>query len=174
MPAICFDCGDEGHIRSECPNTAFTSGTGSTWCGFCDERTRLIDLGDKMRRCGDCHPLRDAPAARAAGRPGQHKLAQHGVCPACRQVVYEWDHAPCDKHHEVGRHRETAGWESAEQPPARFLPELEGAAVDQLADALRRAQEPVERALVTPEREAALRAMALQQVADSRRRRHVI
>lgn len=28
-----------------------------TWCGTCDERTRLVDDGDSSRRCPDCHPL---------------------------------------------------------------------------------------------------------------------
>lgn len=34
--------------------------TGPPWCGHCDERTRQLELPDgRLRRCPDCHPLRE-------------------------------------------------------------------------------------------------------------------
>ena len=83
----CFDCGDLGHIASECPNTGIDRGDGKPpWCGFCDERTRLVDLGDSMARCQACHPQRHA------------QLRQHRKCPSCHMTVSEWDHSPCGQH----------------------------------------------------------------------------
>jgi phage FluMu protein Com len=83
MAIKCFGCGGEGHIEPNCPNTSFTA---NGWCGICDERTRLIDLGDKTGRCTVCHPLR-----------GQ-QLKQHRKCPRCHMTVYEYDGAPCGQH----------------------------------------------------------------------------
>jgi hypothetical protein len=82
MARKCFGCGDEGHIQPDCPNTSFTAG----WCGICDERTRQIDLGQKMGRCTVCHPLR------------REQLRQHRKCPRCHMTTYEHDHAPCGQH----------------------------------------------------------------------------
>ena len=91
----CWECGDQGHAAADCPNTVRVTDSGKPpWCGSCDERTRLVDLGDKMRRCGTCHPLK--------GR----MLAQHQKCPACHEVIYVWDHTACDNHQPVGVHRE--------------------------------------------------------------------
>jgi hypothetical protein len=57
-----------------------------TWCGYCDERTRLVDLGDTATRCQQCHRNRRA------------QLAQHRKCPQCNATVYAWDFAPCGQH----------------------------------------------------------------------------
>jgi len=57
-----------------------------TWCGYCDERTRLVDLGDKVARCQQCHRNRRA------------QLAQNRKCPQCNATVYAWDFEPCGQH----------------------------------------------------------------------------
>lgn len=82
----CFDCGQDGHIASNCPNGQIDGGGRPPWCGICDERTRLIGTGSGPARCQQCHPNR-------------HKL-RHPLrrCPSCRVVVYEWDNAPCGSH----------------------------------------------------------------------------
>jgi Zinc knuckle len=82
----CFDCGDDGHIAANCPNVTVDVGGKPRWCGFCDERTRLIDRGDVAARCQECHPLR------------HRQLKQHRKCPFCHMTVYEWDHSPCGEH----------------------------------------------------------------------------
>ena len=82
----CFDCGTIGHIASECPNTGIDASGKPPWCGICDERTRLLDLGDSMARCQTCHPLR------------RQQLKQHRKCPTCHVTIYETDHAPCGSH----------------------------------------------------------------------------
>lgn len=33
-----------------------------TWCGTCDEHTRLLDRGDAVQRCPACHPLQAGAA----------------------------------------------------------------------------------------------------------------
>ena len=82
----CHTCGDKGHFASECPNEGIDASGKPPWCGFCDERTRLIDGGDVVARCQECHPLR-------------HKqLKQHRRCPRCHVTVYEWDHSECGSH----------------------------------------------------------------------------
>ena len=96
----CYHCGDEDHLARECPrNKTVTQGTvassrtrgaPATWCSYCDEATRLIDLGHSVQRCPNCHPLRF------------HALAQSRKCPACHQTVYEWDHAACGCHARPG------------------------------------------------------------------------
>ena len=100
----CWECGDAGHAAASCPNKAEITGTDGKppWCGTCDERTRLIDAGDKMRRCSRCHPLRGK------------MLAQDRRCGSCGQLVYVWDQAACGNHQEVGVHREYIG-----KPPTR-------------------------------------------------------
>jgi len=103
MAVKCYECGDEGHVAKACPNAIYTPASG-TWCGYCDERTRLVDLGDKVKRCPDCHPLR-----------GQ-LLKQHRKCPSCREIVYEWDQAPCGRHTEVGKQWEHADVAKREKP----------------------------------------------------------
>jgi hypothetical protein len=82
---ICFGCRAEGHIEANCPNAAIDDGR-PPWCGFCDEKTRLIDHGDSVSRCQQCHP-----AARK-------QLRQCRKCPHCHVTVYEWDQAPCGSH----------------------------------------------------------------------------
>jgi hypothetical protein len=82
----CFGCGGKGHFESECPNTGIDATGKPPWCGICDERTRLVDLGEKMKRCTTCHPLR-------------HKqLKQNRICPLCHATVYETDTQPCGNH----------------------------------------------------------------------------
>ena len=89
----CYHCGDEDHMARECPrNKQVTStptrgrGVPATWCSYCDEKTRLVDLGYAMQRCPSCHPLR------------YQALAQSRKCPSCNATVFEWDHAPCGCH----------------------------------------------------------------------------
>lgn len=85
----CFDCGDEGHLARDCPNNAFTSGSGNgpPYCGICDQRTRQIITADgRPARCPECHPLR-------------HQHLKHiRRCPGCKMLVHEWDNAPCGQH----------------------------------------------------------------------------
>lgn len=122
MTVKCWDCGDTGHIAGACPNTAATGSDGKPpWCGSCDERTRLVDLGDKMRRCHQCHPLR--------GR----MLPQHRGCPSCGEFIYVWDHAGCDNHQPVGVQAEYVGWKTA--APARNEGSLRALALAQVAEA---------------------------------------
>jgi Zinc knuckle len=84
----CFGCGDKGHLERDCPNRAATGTDGKPpWCGFCDERTRLIDHGETASRCQECHPAR------------RKQLRQHRKCPLCHVTIYEWDNAPCGNHH---------------------------------------------------------------------------
>jgi hypothetical protein len=82
----CFDCGDDGHIASNCPYVAVDVSGKPLWCGSCDERTRLIERGDVAARCKRCHPLR------------HQQFHQFRKCPFCHVIVYEWDHAPCGRH----------------------------------------------------------------------------
>lgn len=161
----CFECGDNGHMAYDCPNKSYIQGTGSDWCGKCDQRTRLIALTeeqDRVQRCRDCHP-----AARELGAQFRH-------CGACRETVYAWDGSPCGEHAPVGVHREVLPLESAPMLP-REPGELKGMNVASLAGELAalRELELEPRLPVTPEREAGLRAIALRQVAESRRARFV-
>jgi Zinc knuckle len=91
----CFECGDDGHVSRNCPNREMLTGEprARTWCGMCDKQTRLVDLGDSMKRCPDCHPL-----------AGQF-LKQHTRCGDCRKIIFIWDRSPCDMHDEVGKQR---------------------------------------------------------------------
>lgn len=82
---ICFGCRGEGHIEANCPNAVFDDGQ-PPWCGFCDEKTRLIDHGDSVSRCQQCHPNR------------RKQLRQCRKCPYCHVTVYEWDNAECGRH----------------------------------------------------------------------------
>ena len=82
----CFDCGEDGHIAPNCPNSEMDSGGRPPWCGVCDERTRHIDAGDVVARCQVCHPLRN------------RQLRQHRKCPHCRMTVYQWDNEKCGNH----------------------------------------------------------------------------
>ena len=116
----CWDCGEAGHLASACPNIAYVRGDGGTWCGSCDERTRLVDLGDKMRRCPDCHPLRT------------RMLAQFRRCPACQMIVYAWDVADCGRHQEVGIQREHIDVEASK--PRRSEDDLRALAAKQVAE----------------------------------------
>lgn len=87
MPAICWECGEAGHVAGDCPNKALASDNGKPpWCGICDERTRLIGL-DVVSRCQACHPL------------ARKLLKQFRRCPHCHALVYEWDSSPdCASH----------------------------------------------------------------------------
>lgn len=87
MPAICWDCGEPGHISGDCPNKGFTASADGKplWCGICDERTRLIGL-DVVTRCPQCHPL------------ARHSLKQHRKCPRCHMTVHQWDEEQCGSH----------------------------------------------------------------------------
>ena len=83
---ICYSCHAEGHIEANCPNAVFDASGRPSWCGVCDERTRLIDSGTGPARCQQCHPNR-------------HKLRSPlRRCPSCHMTVYDWDHAPCGEH----------------------------------------------------------------------------
>jgi hypothetical protein len=95
MPS-CFECGDTGHMAYSCPNKAAISDGRPIWCGTCDERTRHVDLGDRIRRC-ECHPE-------------SHKLPSHmRRCPRCHVITVTWDQAECGRHHIAGVHPEYAG-----------------------------------------------------------------
>lgn len=96
----CYYCGDDDHMGKECPKlqshqqraTAAKTvayvprGEPVTWCGTCEEHTRLLDMGHSAARCPRCHPLRF------------QQLRQSRKCPSCHKTVFEWDHAPCDAH----------------------------------------------------------------------------
>jgi hypothetical protein len=57
------------------------------WCSYCDETTRLVDLGHSMQRCPNCHPLRF------------QQLRQGRKCAQCNKTVYEWDNGrSCEEH----------------------------------------------------------------------------
>lgn len=98
----CYYCGDDDHPGKHCPKlqshqqraTAPTRpaprGEPVTWCSYCDETTRLIDMGHSMARCPQCHPLRF------------QSLRQSRKCPACGATVYDWDHSDCDAHARPG------------------------------------------------------------------------
>jgi hypothetical protein len=82
----CYECGDEGHIATDCPNGAADDGK-PPWCGICDPYTRLVGNSAGIPiRCPDCHPLR-----------GQ-RLNQFKRCPACKMQIHDWDTAPCGQH----------------------------------------------------------------------------
>lgn len=82
----CHGCGDTGHFESECPNKGIDASRKPSWCGFCDERTRLVDGDTIVTRCQTCHPFR------------HQNLKQFRRCPHCKMTVYEWDNAPCGNH----------------------------------------------------------------------------
>jgi hypothetical protein len=82
----CRGCGDKGHFERDCPNTGIDASGKPPWCGFCDERTRLIDAGDLVARCQTCHPLR------------HQQLRQNRKCPHCHMTVYQWDNEECGSH----------------------------------------------------------------------------
>lgn len=86
----CFRCGTVGHIEAGCPYTpadlADASAPRRPWCGNCDKSTRLIDHGDHVARCAECHPL------------GYKPLAQHKRCGGCGKTIYEWERQPCGSH----------------------------------------------------------------------------
>lgn len=92
MAWTCFTCQQEGHLARDCPNSAYLAqpdlagDSRPMWCGTCDERSRHIPLADgRVKRC-QCHPE-------------SHKmLGQHRRCPACRELVVNWDVAPCGQH----------------------------------------------------------------------------
>ncbi len=101
----CYYCGDDDHLGRECPRlqahqrratssapaARVPPGEPVTWCGTCDEDTRLLDMGHTMARCQECHPLR------------RQQLRQSRKCPLCHAAVYDWDHSPCDAHAGPGR-----------------------------------------------------------------------
>lgn len=93
----CFYCGDDDHLGKHCPRliekqkevtrpVQVPRGEPVTWCSYCDEDTRLLDMGHSMARCPQCHPLR------------YQQLRQSRKCPLCSKTVYDWDHSPCDAH----------------------------------------------------------------------------
>jgi len=82
----CRGCGDKGHFERDCPNAGIDTSGRPPWCGFCDERTRLVDGGDVMSRCLQCHPAR------------HQTLKQHRRCPHCHMIVYQWDNGECGSH----------------------------------------------------------------------------
>lgn len=96
----CFHCGESDHFARECPRLKPSEkasirgggprGVPAVWCSYCDEDTRLVDLGDSMARCAECHPLRF------------QSLAQSRKCASCNATVYDWDHAPCGFHARPG------------------------------------------------------------------------
>ena len=84
----CFGCGGKGHVERECPNRQLASGPMDKpmWCGRCDRRTRLIEMGGVATRCPECHPL-------------SHLLLPQFIrCPGCRMTVYADDVNECGKH----------------------------------------------------------------------------
>jgi hypothetical protein len=100
----CYYCGDDDHLGRECPKLQahqrrasapqpavyVPRGEPVTWCGTCDEDTRLLDMGHSMSRCPRCHPLR------------YQQLRQSRKCPLCNVTVLEWDHSPCETHARPG------------------------------------------------------------------------
>ena len=102
----CYYCGDDDHLGKECPKlqahqrratapqpapqSLVPRGERVTWCGTCDENTRLLDMGHSMSRCPRCHPLRF------------QQLRQSRKCPSCNKTVLDWDHSPCDAHARPG------------------------------------------------------------------------
>jgi hypothetical protein len=103
----CFYCGEDDHMGKNCPRLqakqqevtrpreaprppATPRGAPETWCSYCDEATRLIDMGHTVSRCPQCHPLR------------YQQLRQNRKCPLCHATVYEWDFAECDRHARPG------------------------------------------------------------------------
>lgn len=97
----CYYCGDDDHLGRECPKIRAKQqqvtaqriaprGEPVTWCSYCDENTRLLDMGESMSRCPQCHPLR------------YQSLRQSRKCPTCNKTVYDWDHSPCGTHAQPG------------------------------------------------------------------------
>ena len=133
MAAICYECGDTGHIAPNCPNKAWTvsdsSGDGRpAWCGMCDQRSRHVDLPDgRVKRC-QCHP------------ESHLQLKRHRKCPICHRTIVEWDSAnDCDLHILAGAQRPYVG-AGPDQPKAS----LQSEAARQVAEA-RAAREEAER-----------------------------
>lgn len=92
MAMNCYHCQSPAHLARDCPNAASLGADASgkpPWCGTCDERTRLVDLGEMMGRCVQCHPLRGAC------------LPQHRRCSSCHRLVLAIDVLPCGKHQEI-------------------------------------------------------------------------
>lgn len=100
----CYYCGDDDHAGKQCPKLQahqqratitpaprVPRGDPVTWCSYCDEATRLLDMGHSVSRCPQCHPLR------------HQQLRQSRKCPSCHATVYEWDHGPCGAHAGPGR-----------------------------------------------------------------------
>jgi zinc knuckle protein len=88
----CFSCGDQGHVASNCPNAELAADGRPPWCGICDQRTRLIGVpGGMLARCQECHPL------------ARENLKQFRRCQSCRELIYEYDTAPCGYHAIVAR-----------------------------------------------------------------------
>lgn len=89
----CYHCGSDEHFSRNCPQSQPPVKTTTTglpdWCGQCDPTTRLIDHGDHMRRCPQCHPKR------------HQTLPQHRRCGGCRRLIYTHDASKCGTHRQL-------------------------------------------------------------------------
>ena len=128
----CYECGDDRHVKSDCPNKAWVASDAAAdgrprWCGLCDERSRHVELADgRVKRC-QCHPS------------SHEQLRQHRKCPRCHSTVVEWDTSPdCARHILAGRRLPYVG--APAMPPK---PLLESEAARQAAEsrAIRQADE---------------------------------
>jgi len=116
----CFECGDPGHVATSCPNIEQLGDGRPMWCGTCDQRSRhYYDARGRAIRC-QCHPL------------SHQLLKQHSRCPACKQVIYQWDPSECGHHQETGKQWEHV--ETGARPVVRDEDALRAKALAQVAE----------------------------------------
>jgi Zinc knuckle len=170
----CFHCGEPGHLAAACPQAASQEKTSSDrpqWCGECDLETRLIDHKTYMQRCHKCW------AWPAKGTRHHQPFPQHRICGGCQNIVYAFEKSPCGKHQPLaidaaGRRGEVtlAEHETHLIPLVNEPGNLNRMTIRELGAELARLREPyLPPGPMTPERAAALRELALRQLAPSRR-----